>query len=834
MADGAGSHPSNQGKTLARVPISIAAAVASLVVLAFVGCPAAKKPPAAPIELRNGSVQIRPLTAAEVEKQPWRSASQGDWLLASDRVRLIVGAQRQGADAWRSAGALLDLTLAGAPHDRIDRLRVGLWLAGSERFLTLVSIAPVLIGDRPALRIVQRDAVNQLDVETEISAEPGRSSLALYTRVTNRGSAAVAALRVADFLRILGEAAFLPGHGLVRQPGRERVDWIAYDGKTVAYALVAGAPFDVQLGTPALGLREQVALSSEVTLAPGASVDHRRNLIVSSGGLLAVAELAWPLAGRPIGIVEGEITPVPSWARIVVLGSQRETLLDSVVGASGRFRLALPAGTHRARLLTPGGADEQTLHVVPGAAATRIAFVAPEPRRLAYRVVDARSGAPLPARLLVRGVAPTPDPNLGPWHVAEGAANVSYTATGEGALELPPGQYRVLVAHGLEWSTFEQPIDVSAELGAVLRARLERAFATEGWLACDFHLHADPSGDSEVPLRDRVIALLAEGVEFAVATDHNHVTDYGPTIAALGAGSRVASARGVEITTGSWGHFNAFPLPPGTPPPDVNGLAPAQIFAGVRRAVPDSVIQINHPRMGPEIGYFTQGQLDVARGTALREGFTFDFDAIEVHNGFEHGDMAQVERNLSDWFALLDSGRSYTAVGNSDSHHLVLQWAGYPRTYVRTNDDRPDAVPAEVVARSVRLGRAIVSSGPFIELLVNDGEPGDHVTIAGGRARVELTVRAAEWVDVRRVRLIANGRTVLELDASAGRGESTRLAFSGELKFEQDAWLVAIATGEKASDAVLPGWRLPPLAFTNPVWIDVDGDGLVTRSPRAQ
>jgi hypothetical protein len=157
-----------------------------------------------------------------------------------------------------------------------------------------------------------------------------------------------------------------------------------------------------------------------------------------------------------------------------------------------------------------------------------------------------------------------------------------------------------------------------------------------------------------------------------------------------------------------------------------------------------------------------------------------------------------------------------------------MQWAGYPRTYVRTNSDRPDAVAAEVVARSVRLGRAIVTSGPFIDLRVNDGEPGDHVSIEQGRARVELSVYAADWVDVRRVRIVTNGSTLRELDVPAERKAGLRLQFAGDLKFDQDAWLVVVALGERASEDVLPGWRIPPLAFTNPIWIDVDGDGLVT------
>jgi hypothetical protein len=103
-----------------------------------------------------------------------------------------------------------------------------------------------------------------------------------------------------------------------------------------------------------------------------------------------------------------------------------------------------------------------------------------------------------------------------------------------------------------------------------------------------------------VPLRDRVIALLAEGIEFAVATDHNHVTDYGPSIFELGQASRINSARGVEITTSAWGHFNAYPFPAAAAAPKVADLTPAEIFAAViatRIAVGDEDPQVTRGRL---------------------------------------------------------------------------------------------------------------------------------------------------------------------------------------------------------------------------------------------
>src|SRR2546430_2389784 len=55
--------------------------------------------------------------------------------------------------------------------------------------------------------------------------------------------------------------------------------------------------------------------------------------------------------------------------------------------------------------------------------------------------------------------------------------------------------------------------------------------------------------------------LTADGVEVIVSTDHNVVSDYAPIIQDLGVGRYITSLTGDELTTGSWGHFGAFPLP---------------------------------------------------------------------------------------------------------------------------------------------------------------------------------------------------------------------------------------------------------------------------------
>ncbi len=124
----------------------------------------------------------------------------------------------------------------------------------------------------------------------------------------------------------------------------------------------------------------------------------------------------------------------------------------------------------------------------------------------------------------------------------------------------------------------------------------------------------------------------------------------------------------------------------------------------------------------------------------------------------------------------------------------------------------------------MREGRAIVSTGPFVQVSINEAGPGDRVTIAKKRGKVSILASAPDWIDVRRAEIYVNGAKVATVSANPGRG-ATRIDWQGELPFKRDAWVVVIVSGDKLLDSVLTGTRAAPLAFTNPIFVDADGDG---------
>jgi hypothetical protein len=259
--------------------------------------------------------------------------------------------------------------------------------------------------------------------------------------------------------------------------------------------------------------------------------------------------------------------------------------------------------------------------------------------------------------------------------------------------------------------------------------------------------------------------------------------------------------------------------------PAFSNVEPPEIFSNVRAAAPGVVIQVNHPRL-KGIGYYNRIELDALTGEAESEGSSLDFDTVEVMNGIELASAKSADINLKEWFEILNLGRRYTAVGNSDSHKLVGQWAGYPRTYVRVPEDDPSAVTVEQVSRALRAGQAVVSNGPFVTTLAEGrAGPGDFLPANHGRVSLRVDVRAPPWMDVRRADVFVNGERVASVPAR-GTTDAVRIDWRTSLRIAKDSWIVVVARGDRPMQRVMPNTQAAPFAFTNPIFVDADGDGV--------
>lgn len=411
----------------------------------------------------------------------------------------------------------------------------------------------------------------------------------------------------------------------------------------------------------------------------------------------------------------------------------------------------------------------------------------------------------------------------------EGASRFVWTGNGTLSARLPVGRYEVLASAGPERELFRRPLTISTQKAAQARFTLKRVVPTPGWIAADLHLHQAPSVDADISFDNRLIAVAAEGVELAVATDHYAVSDLAPTLEALvesGAMARpITTVVGSEVSTlgERFGHFNAFPLPKDASI-EYWDMTPKRLFAAARAAAPEGILQVNHPRWNAALGYFTRYDLDPTSAQPRKPGFDPGFDAIEVYNGYEAEHRDQVELVLQDFLHLLGQGRRYVATGSSDSHKLAFLDPGVPRTYIfhgAGRDDETDArAPVDRVLQALREGRAIVSSGPFIDAHVGRFGPGQTASGLGKVAKLRVVVSAPSWVDTARVRVLEGPTGRVAYDRPIPPGPRTvRFDRTLSVPLTGPTFLVVTVTGERP----LPNTfreDILPFAFTNPIWVE--------------
>ncbi|MBL1216693.1 MAG: hypothetical protein D8M59_04280 [Planctomycetes bacterium] len=470
-----------------------------------------------------------------------------------------------------------------------------------------------------------------------------------------------------------------------------------------------------------------------------------------------------------------------------------------------------------------------------------------------FRIEDSATGEPIPGRLTFMGPDAGDEADLfvndmaDPTHLAV-RNNVVYTIAGEGLITVPPGRYTVYASRGIEWSldSTDGVLDLAAGAEVEWTAQLTHEVDTSGWVSGDFHLHTlTHSGHGDANMNERIISIVGEGVEFAVATDHNHHTDYHPTMIEVGATELLTAVTGNEVST-SIGHINAFPLDPHSHPVNHRLTDANELFKLIRQQTNEfgivPVIQLNHPRWSG-IDYFAKTGLDPVGAMQWQDNYSPDFDSLEVMNEnegwgmFEAGvDGVETSANehsvLQDWYNLLNRGYRYTAVGNSDSHTVHYDMAGYPRNFVMygADDTTPGTIKPALVAQAVRAHQSVATTGPFLQYTVNGHLPGTDV-IAGrdGIIDVQIDVQAASWVPCDRVRVIVNGDEAALFTMGDTEPRSVqRFDSTIRLSIEHDAWITVIADSmtQTLSPVVGPQGRpVYPMAVANPMWIDAEGDG---------
>ncbi len=444
-------------------------------------------------------------------------------------------------------------------------------------------------------------------------------------------------------------------------------------------------------------------------------------------------------------------------------------------------------------------------------------------------------GAPLPVHVLVKGIDGTPDPEpAGAAGRTVVAGRSLYLLDGRTRVTLAVGSYRFTASHGTTYSLSVREVSAVAGRTNAIHDSLGRVLDTSGWVSADFNLHSAASPDSDVSRLDLVNSLACEGLDLAVATDHDRVTDFAPDVRALGLSARLATAPGVEITSAGqrWGHFNAYPLPPPSGAPE-RGVPmyfdrrPAEIFASARY-LGARVIQIDHARMDPMSGYFDLAHFDPRTGRSSPE-FSLDFDTLEAFDGTWLERPKKIRQGPVDAVGLARRGKRVAIVGSSDLHDVLYGEPGYPRTFIHVACDPVVGRVGRVVRALLGVRDTTVTSGPFVEMSV-EGHPVGSVVTPGSNGSVEVHVRvsAPSWVPVDHVEIWRDDAVFLRLPVPGPPKDGIRFEGTFYVPIEgQDATILAWADADSPLPDVVPGGHALSVGFTGLVYVDADRDGKI-------
>lgn len=789
-----------------------------------------------------------------------------------------------GNDQFREFFPLVGFRVNGAAtieviNDGSDGKKAVLRVTGSDKKMGVLDVIDNLASDLGSI------------IRTDYILEPDVPWMKVRTEVENTKNTPLDGILVGDFVSFGGPSRiFRPEGGFTGEP----IDLSAL------ISTGRGASYGYTVGTGMVTVPYQELNSAITVIGAGFSVPPKskasfdRFLVVGRGDVASVLdsvqairsiqtdtlggtvvdEAGGPLADALVTVFKvGEADPM----------GDGKALTQAVTGPDGSYSLDLPPGSYDVVASASGRLRvmKENVDITQFNADFKMDAAGEVGLDIQERDEKGDSLGHIPAKVsfqcLEGGEAPWAELNESERH---GLCDVLFTATGGGQFPVKPGQYKVVVSRGIEYEKVTiESLEVKAGETVWIEEKLHRSLDTTGYLSGDFHQHTLGSLDAEVDHVDKVVENLAEGVELAAVTDHDNITSYEQAISSLGAWDRITSVTGDEVTHESKGHFNIF-----QPSGEGDELYPylgAKLFSGksIVALLTDLLtipgvewIQMNHPRSYS--AYLSWIRYDPVGGTSLstEEAMAWDFDSIEVQGSLGTPDMFTVDSDpdiqsqakygssdipvLRDWFSMLNQGLTVCAMGNSDAHNRN-EGVGYSRNFLRLGTDSPSGVAFADIMAAVFAQRNVVSNGPFIRLMVKQADGPDFVERMGheemvkpvdGDVTVDLTLRAASWVDLSRLEVYGNGRP-LHLTEVAGvllqneipedtdplwvpiplpnttPTEVERLRTMVHLYPKVDTWYVFLVRG---GQSLSPVGNDTPYAYTNPLYVDADGDGTFT------
>ena len=763
----------------------------------------------------------------------------GDFLLRNDMVEAVIShnapLRRANMSTFYGAagvtpGCLYDLTLHGQNNDQIT-IFCPSYQQGPVSYVRIANSGPEEAAVETVVTAAKNDGVFKRHL---YRLRDGWQGVLVVTTIRNEGDKPVT-MRADD------------------RWTNFRVGGVAFDGIMWADAIdPADKAGYAYAGISPEGNKPGRGGPQELQLKPGEEQTFARFLAVGRSPAEAVGAVA-AMCG-PTGVVSGTVKdsgglPVRT-ASIFVPTNDKP--LPAYPDAKGEYSFRLPLGNYVLEATDIGRQPVPRDIALNPDGHLGLPFEMSAASGVDFDITDA-AGRTIPCKAQFIGRGGTKMPDFGPRDRAHGCVDQYHSETGRFLVQLPPGQYRVIVTRGTEFSHVAQHITVEAGKMTALKGALKRLVQTPGWVSTDFHNHSTQSGDNTCGTDDRIINLAAEQIEFAPTTEHNRLYDWRPHIEKLKLTDELNTVSGLELT-GSGPHLNAFPFQPvpraqdnGAPvwsrDPRLNAIT-LRDFQG---QVPDRWIHINHPDM---VENFVDRDGDGrADGGYMHIGHMID--AIETQNFLGVNILGtapfRVGRNATTrqeevqyvtefiWLQLLNRGHRLWGIAVSDAHSVHGNGVGGWRTYVRCSTDAPKEIDWQEISRRAKAGQMILTTGPYLEVETADGVLAGGSARANGSIDLKVRVQCTDWIDIDRVQVLVNGRQ--RQDVNFTRKSHPQMFSSGVVKFDhriniplsEDAHLIVVVYAENSDLSIGYGTsaqsKLVPCAYNNPIFVDVDGNG---------
>ncbi|MCA9123193.1 MAG: CehA/McbA family metallohydrolase [Planctomycetaceae bacterium] len=783
----------------------------------------------------------------------------GDYVLRNDKLVAVIAeplATRNANMTVRNNGAMIiDLTRRDRPNDQLSTYHPNGMQASfhsPDRVAIKVDGKAASVGNDEVLqgRDVQWECsttvASGLEITVQYTLEQGADALRASTIIRNPTPEAIE-FAASDYIR--ADRTFEFGNDPATGLFWAHDDWFAQ-----AYGVIVDGCSLKAGGSRGSVLAIERDGNDKVSLAAGESTTISRS-IFPGGSLLEVRGIATRLAGvktqaNTIRISDSDGPVVHAKVTVSLAGAKYGSARTD---EKGEVHVAIPqdAGTFAYEIDAAGG--RQISGMREALAEDEVLSFNIEPQGYVVANITDESGEPIPCKVAFHGVDETPTPDFGPDSGAVAIKNLHYSHNGKFRQPIGPGKYEVIISFGPEYDAVFRTIEVKRGETTELSAKLKRVVDTTGWVSSDFHSHSTPSGDNTSMQVGRVLNLLCENVEFCPCTEHNRISSYIPHLQQLGVEHWMATCSGMELT-GSLlpvNHQNAFPLKytprtqdGGAPVTDTNPIAQIERLAFWDNKS-DKLVQENHPNLYQIIG---DRDLNDEPDGGFEAMFGF-MDVIEVHpletifTKPEKDEKGRLSRNpIYHWMQMLNLGYRIPGVVNTDAHYNFHE-SGWLRNYLKSSTDTIAKIDTMEMVHTSEAGHITMTTGPFMEVTMRPrarsitpvGIPGDDVIAPGGKAALSVRVQCPNWLDINRVQVFVNGRPQNDLNFT--RRDTPQPFSDGVVKFEsdiplelaQDAHIIVAAVGEGITlgrvMGPLLGGAKPPITVSNPIFVDVDGDG---------